>query len=110
MGWARRRTIDLKPLAYLPCFMSQRGDSGQNQMPQPRMKDGMKAEPSCSRQAIFPVSLTITLAQNPKKMPACPSEQSDYDPLAAACLPATTQSCQNMTRAPRMRAGAISAE
>ena len=25
-------------------------------------------------------------------------------------IPATTQSCQNMTRAPRMRAGAISAE
>ena len=36
-------------------------------------------------------SFTITFAQKPRK------------------IPATTQSCQNMTRAPRIRAGAISA-
>ena len=39
-------------------------------MPQPRMKDGMNAEPSCRRQAMAPTSLTMTLAQKPKKIPA----------------------------------------
>lgn len=53
----------------LPFFMSQRGDSGQKKIPMPRMKDGMKADPSCRRQAILPVSLTMTLAQKPRKIP-----------------------------------------
>jgi hypothetical protein len=39
-----------------------------------------------------PVSLTMTLAQKPKK------------------IPATTQSCQNMTSAPRTRCGACGDE
>lgn len=70
MGCARKRFMELNPSACFPCFMSQRGDSGQKKIPQPRMKDGMKAEPSWRRQAIAPVSLTITLAQKPKKIPA----------------------------------------
>lgn len=43
------------------------------------MKDGMNAEPSWSRQAIRPVSLTATLAMRPRKMPAT-SEQSTDPP------------------------------
>lgn len=39
-------------------------------MPSMRTKDGMNAEPSCKRQDIRPVSLTMTLAQKPKKIPA----------------------------------------
>lgn len=39
-------------------------------MPHIRMKDGMNAEPSWRRQAMRPASLTMTLAQKPKKMPA----------------------------------------
>ena len=62
--------IDLKALSCLLFFMSQRGDSGQNQMPSMRMKDGRKADPSCRRQAIRPVSFKMTLAAKPKKIPA----------------------------------------
>ena len=71
---------------------------------------GMNADPSCSRQVIRPAScgsaggfdavcgymhdghtLTTALAQNPMK------------------IPKAVQSCHPMTRAPRIRAGAISA-
>ena len=69
MGWARKRDMDLKPWAIFPCFMSQRGDSGQKKIPMARMKEGIKAEPNWSLQAILPVSLTITLAQKPRKIP-----------------------------------------
>jgi hypothetical protein len=62
--------MDRNAFACLLFFMSQRGDSGQNQIPQARMKDGMNAEPSCRRHAISPASLTMTLAQKPKKIPA----------------------------------------
>ena len=44
-------------------------------MPNMRMKDGIKAEPSWRRQAILPVSLTITLAAKPRKIPAGDDEQ-----------------------------------
>src|SRR5690242_19036214 len=107
MGWARSLSIERKPFAYWPCFMSHLGDyevvsrimglgegkhtSGQKKIPTPRTKDGMKADPSCNLHAMSPVSLTMTLAQNTRK------------------IPMTTHSCQNMTRAPRIRAGAISA-
>lgn len=70
MGWARILTNDLNAFSYLPFFMSHRGDSGVNQIPAMRMNEGMKAEPSCSRQEIRPVSLTMTLAQKPRKIPA----------------------------------------
>lgn len=56
-------------MASLPCFMSQRGDSGQKNTPMARMSEGMKAEPNCRRQAILPVSLTMMFAARPRKMP-----------------------------------------
>lgn len=114
MGWALSRNIDLNASACLPCFISQRGDSGQKKIPIPRMKDGMKADPSCRRHAIRPVSLTITFAQNPKKMPSSSHQYRmrllDKIKRVLRISPATTQSCQNITRAPRTLAGAISAE
>ena len=69
IGCALILDIDLKPSAYRPFFMSHLGDSGQNQMPHSKMKDGMKAEPSCKRQEMAPVFLTITFAANPRKIP-----------------------------------------
>ena len=44
-----------------------------------RKKAGMKAEPSCNRHAILPVSLTITLAQKPKKIPDVSAETPSTD-------------------------------
>ena len=90
--------------------MSQRGDSGQKKIPQPKMKDGMNAEPSWRRQAMRGTSLTMTLAQKPKKIPASNHQRAFTEHTIRRRRPATTQSCQNMTRAPRIRAGAISAE
>ena len=52
----------------------------------------MKAEPNCSRQAISPVFTTARLAHVPKKMPNA------------------VQTCQDMTRPPRIFVGATSAE
>lgn len=100
--------MDRKALAWLPFFISQRGDSGQNQIPAARMKEGMKAEPSWSRHAMRPVSLTMTLAQKPKKIPK--NDQYGRGGPEMIDIPATTHNCQNMTKAPRIRAGAISAE
>jgi hypothetical protein len=34
-----------------------------------RKNAGMNAEPNCKRQEMLPVSLTMTLAQKPKKIP-----------------------------------------
>ena len=79
IGWARKRAIDLYPLARWPCFMSQRGDSGQKNIPHIRTKDGINAEPSWRRQAMLPVSLTMTLAQKPKKIPAGDSQRMSRD-------------------------------
>lgn len=52
----------------------------------------MKADPSCRRQEILPVSLTARLALNPRK------------------IPKAVQSCQDMTKPPRMTAGVFSAQ
>ena len=46
-----------------------RGDSGRNMMPMASGRAGMKAEPSCRRQAIAPVLMTTKLATRPMKMP-----------------------------------------
>jgi hypothetical protein len=43
------------------------------------MNDGMKAEPSWSLHAIRPVSLTMTLAAKPKKIPATTYKRMDKD-------------------------------
>ena len=64
---------------------------GQKKMPRARGTAGMKADPSCKRQAIFPVFSTITLAANPIK------------------IPNAVHNCQPMTRAPRIWAGEFSA-
>ena len=72
--------------------MSHRGDSGQNQIPSTNGTAGMKAEPSCKRHAILPTSLTMRFAVVPRKMPKA------------------VQTCQDMTKPPRMFAGAFSAE
>lgn len=103
--------MDRKACGWRPFFMSQRGDSGQKKMPTPRMKEGMNAEPSWSRQAMSPVSLTMTLAQKPRKMPGkCHRQCGFVERFGVYDLPITTHNCQNITSAPRIRAGAISAE
>lgn len=59
------------------------------------------------------MSFRIALAEKPRKIPMETNVSSEINVRAQgtiASLPATTQSCQNMTKAPRMRAGAISAE
>lgn len=71
--------------------MSQRGDSGTKKMPSASGKAGIKAEPSCRRHAILPVSMTAALAQKPRKMPKA------------------VQSCQLIVRAPRIDVGLFSA-
>jgi hypothetical protein len=42
---------------------------GQIKMNMARGRAGMKAEPSCKRQAILPVFSTMTFAANPRKIP-----------------------------------------
>lgn len=72
--------------------MSHRGDSGQNQIPKTNGTAGINAEPNCKRHAILPTSLTARFAVVPRKMPKA------------------VQTCQDMTRPPRMFAGEFSAE
>ena len=72
--------------------MSHLGDSGHMKMPMTNGIAGMKADPSCNRQAIRPVSFMARLAQVPRKMPKA------------------VQSCHDMTKPPRILVGATSAE
>ena len=67
------------------------GDSGQKKMNRIRGIAGIKADPSCNRQAFFPVCTIVKFAHVPKK------------------IPNAVQSCHDMTKAPRMAAGAFSA-
>lgn len=72
--------------------MYQRGDSGQKYTLKSKGTAGIKAEPNYNRHAMVPVFLTMRLAAKPRKMPNA------------------VQSCQHMTRPPRMDAGTVSAQ
>lgn len=61
-------------------------------MPKRRGTAGMKADPSCNRQAISPVLTTARLAHVPRK------------------IPNAVQTCQDMTNPPRIFVGEFSAE
>lgn len=72
---------------------------------------GMNADPSCRRHAMVPVSMTITLAANPRKIPKAVHNCQDMTvntPFVSWKI-ALVGSNHNSPRAPRILVGAFSA-